>query len=101
MNSHCLAESKEKLDKLLGINKLVVISKLGHSPSNKIKKLLKENSIEFYEADITHPDFEDLFPCIYEKSKVRFAPQIFFNTEYIGGYTEGLNYLVQGKFNKI
>jgi len=48
-----------------------------------------------------NPEYEDFFYCIYDKSHVRFVPHIFLNSNYICGYTEGLNYLVRGKFNKI
>jgi glutaredoxin len=101
MSSYCDMEMREKFDKILNENKLVVVSSTGCPPCKKIKKLFKDNSINFHETDITNPDNEDLFYCIYEKSKSRFVPQIFHNANYIGGYTEGLSHFLEGKFNKI
>ena len=98
MTSNCQPEMREKLDKILNENKLVVVSSLGCPPCRKIKKLFKDNSINFFDTDITNPDYEDLFQCIYEKSKSRYVPQIFMNANYIGGYTEGLNHFTEGKF---
>lgn len=101
MSAYCQPELRERLDKILNENKLVVVSSLGCPPCKKIKKLLKDNSVNFYDTDISHPDHEDLFYCIYEKSKSRYVPQIFLNSNYIGGYSEGLNHFSEGKFKDI
>lgn len=101
MNPFCSEEMRKKFDQILNQNKLVVISSLGCPPCRKIKELFKSNSINFFEADISNPDNEELFYCIYEKSKSRFVPQIFFEKSFIGGYTEGLNNFTEGKFKNI
>lgn len=101
MSAYCQPEMREKLDKILNENKVVVVSSLGCPPCKKIKKLFKDNSINFFDTDISHPDYEDLFYCIYEKSKSRFVPQIFLESQYIGGYTEGLSHFTQGKFKDL
>jgi len=101
MNSKCDHKIREKFQKILEENKLVIITKLGCPPCLKIKKLFNENSINYFETDINHPDYENYFYCIYEKSRVSFVPQIFLNSNYIGGYTEALNDYVKGKFNDL
>ena len=100
MNSYCTPELKEKFDKILRENKIVVVSNLGHPFCEKLNKLFKKNSIDFFEMDMIHPEYDDLIPCIHEKSKSRFKPQIYVKSNYIGGYTEALNYFVLGKFKK-
>lgn len=101
MNSHCTPELRKRFEKILSDNRVVIITKLGYTSCKKIEKLLKDNSIDYFEADMTHPDYKDLYYCVKEKTKSRFVPLIFLNADYIGGYTEGLNYFVQGKLNKI
>lgn len=99
MNSKCSPESRKILENILSDNKIVLISHLGHPLCEKITKLFKHNSIDFLELDILHPDNEYLIYCLDEKTKSRFKPQLFLNSQYIGGYTEGLNHFVLGKFN--
>jgi glutaredoxin len=101
MNPYCQPEMREKLENILRENKIVVISSLGCPPCRKIKTLLNKNSIKFFDTDISNPDYEELFYCVYEKSKSRYVPQIFFDTNYIGGYNEGVNYFIEGKFNDL
>jgi glutaredoxin len=101
MNPYCSQEMRSKFENILTQNNLVVVSSLGCPPCKKIKQQFKENKISFHETDISDPDNEELFYCIYEKSKSRYVPQIFHNGSYIGGFTEGLNNLNEGKFDKI
>ena len=101
MDPYCNLEQREKVDKILSENKLVVFTSLGCPPCAQIKKLFNDNSIPFHNTDISHPENESLFYCIYEKSKSRYVPQVFLNKEYIGGYTEGLTHFTEGRFNDV
>lgn len=98
MNFDCKSEMREKLETILKDNKVVLVSGLDCPPCKKIKKLFQDNSIKFFDADVGHPDNDELFYCIYEKSNSGFIPQIFLNSQYIGGYIEGITYFNQGKF---
>jgi len=54
---------------------------------NAAKKLLKRNSLEFNEIDISSGP-EILNEMISRTSGKRTIPQIFFDNEHIGGYVE-------------
>ncbi len=101
MSANCQPELREKFEKILNENKLVVVSSFGCPPCKQIKNLFNEKSVKFFDTDISNEEHEDLFHCIYEKSKSRYVPQIFYNSSYIGGYNEGSKYLSEGKFKDL
>lgn len=53
----------------------------------KAKQLLKQRGIPFQETLVPDDD-DDQWQALYEKSKMRTMPQIFFGDQLIGGYTE-------------
>ena len=92
MNPYCSEENRKKVDEILNNNNLVVVSSLGCPPCKKIKGAFNSNSIKYHETDISNPDNEELFYCIYEKSKSRYVPQIFLDGKYLGGYAEAMSH---------
>jgi glutaredoxin 3 len=53
----------------------------------RAKQLLKQRGIPFHETLV--PDEDDAqWQALYEKSKMRTMPQIFFGEKLIGGYTD-------------
>lgn len=98
MNPYCSEENRKRFNEILNNNKVVAVCSLGCPPCKKIKAQFNSNNIQFHETNISDPDNEELFYCIYEKSKSRYVPQIFHNGSYLGGFTEAMNHLNQGKF---
>jgi len=86
----CETEHKERFDNLLTKNKIFLLSMPNCRACEMAKTLLKDNKIGFETVDITLD--EDLFNCVYEKTKSQYVPQIFVNKKYIGSYNE-LGYL--------
>lgn len=86
----CEEKHKERFNNLLIKNKIFVLSMPNCKACELAKKLLNENKIKYGTVDITSD--EDLFTCVYEKTRLNFLPQIFVNSKFIGSYNE-LGYL--------
>ncbi len=95
MNINCDRDIRNKLDKVLEDNKIVIMSLKGCPPCKKAKELLTTNKLPYH--DISLSDNQEFMDCLYEKTRSLYAPQIFINKEYIGGYQDLNNLHNSGK----
>ena len=99
MSSNCTERAKTLRDDYLNNNKIFLLSGRYCGYCHKAKNLLKQKNIEFKEIDIQDPNFDDLndelISCFYEKTKSLYIPQVFVQTQFIGGYRNLEEYVMR------
>lgn len=70
---------------------IVIYSKTNCPFCVKAKQLLKEKNIDYREKNIKDPEVRQELLVIYPEAKT--VPQIFIDSQHIGGYQELVKYL--------
>ena len=69
-------------------SKQVIVYTMNYCPyCERAKALLKRRGVAFEEHRVDEND-DQMWDALYQKSKMKTMPQIFYGEELIGGYTE-------------
>lgn len=97
VKKYCSEETRKYVEEIISKNKVVYVSILGNIPCRKLKNELEKNSVDYAEIDVSGPEKEELFICIFEKSRNRYVPQVIHHGKFVGNYFDSMDYINKGK----